>query len=761
MRLIYLVLASIFTVLTKALGTLGINEISSVGASCVYIANNFTSYPFNCKGHDIDYACRCSDLAFLGTVLICIDDNSDSPLLITNAYNYLIDFCKLQAHISYTLTGLAKIFNNATKYAIYPNDTTVNNVLLNPVLPNEPLFKVSSDSVERLLSHRVISTLFGGGLLSYWLTIVLIGLMNNMGVWCVPSGIQKMNGTVSKWIQRHLINPHLFSRNTNKERKSFLGKLVSVFVRTLPTRLESLIIMGYFILIIILCCIDYNLHYPNTIFIYKSCGKLVYIADRTGIISITQLPLLFLFAGRNNFLIIVTGWSYRAFNIYHKWIARFVWILILIHGCCYTAYSKQNNDYSARWSLEKWRWANTATICSGVMIILSFRAIRKIFYELFKVSHQALAIIFLIGCWNHCKTLGWMEFIYAAVAIWAFEHMIRLSKIFISGGVVIANCQAIIDCEYDVNKEKQENEDGVKHDTEDGCHTTQKAKKSNCNNRQENEVHSIRVNISHSGWWRVYPGCYVFLYFLKPAFFWQSHPFTIVESSSEETNDQLTMIIRVKDGLTKRLADFLCNMESFSVRIPVLVEGPYGTPIAFRNYQNALFIAAGVGMTISYTLAVDLARQYKAEVLRGNYKEEEHKIIIVWMTPRIGYVETFLSEVESLGKISGICFSIYITRDDEEQMVERLDNDDLSSTYQRIKNITANNIPGIQVSLGERPHLKNLVVEELNKIEGNTAVIACGPDSVNRDVRAATGKWHKYNNLNTHKVDYFEEELLW
>lgn len=36
-----------------------------------------------------------------------------------------------------------------------------------------------------------------------------------------------------------------------------------------------------------------------------------YVADRTGIMSFYNLPLLWLLAGRNDFLLWITGWSYR------------------------------------------------------------------------------------------------------------------------------------------------------------------------------------------------------------------------------------------------------------------------------------------------------------------------------------------------------------------------------------------------------------------------------------------------------------------
>lgn len=743
----------------KTCYSLGITNVSSIGAACVHVANNFTLYSFNCNSLDLDYSCRCRDPSFLGTVLICIDDNSDTADTVTNSYHYLMDVCQVQGKKKYLFTDLVSIFSNATKYAINYTDIENSSLLTHPVLPNRELFGISIKSVKSLIKHRTTSTAFGAALLSYWGIIIIVGMTNNMGVWCVPSVKMGLNGKVSKWLKRHLINPQLFSRNTNKKRKTTLGKLVSAVVRTFPTRLESIVIGIYAILAIIFCCVDYQFQYPNTIFKYRTCGTLVYIADRTGIIAISQLPLLFLFAGRNNFLVPITGWTYRTFNIYHRWIARVVWVLLLIHAVCYVAFSKKNNDYKSRWSLEKWRWANTALICSGIMIFFSFRSIRKLMYEVFKSSHQIMSMLFVIGSWNHCKTLGWMEFLYATVAIWAFDHAVRAGKIFVSGGVVFATCEAIMEDETaqykEFEKELQVKNGNVdEKEKEESTIIALKSTTAVC------PVHSIRVTISHSGWWRDYPGCYVFLYFLRPTVFWQSHPFTLIESSTIETVDQLNIIIRVKDGATRQLADFLSKQDNHIAQIPVLVEGPYGTPIAFRNYQNAIFVAAGVGITVVYTLAMDLARQYKAEILRGDYGVDEHAINVIWVTPKIKTLEVCLSEIESMAAASEINFQVYITKDSLESLKESGSFPELSKQKQEtIMKIVSNEIPGVAVHIGQRPQVKKMVLNRVEHLVGNTAIVGCGPDSLNREVRAAAGKWMVQEQNS--RVDYFEEELLW
>lgn len=786
MKLLRLLIISNYLLFTvSSLGIFGLNQISSLGSACLYVANNFTLYPFDCKQPDLAYQCRCRDKSFLGTVLMCIDDNSQSPFDITHSYLYVMEFCKLQAQQQYNFTDLIMIFENATKHAIPKSEITTK--LYNPVLPDPVLYKVSSQSVHNLLRHRYVATVLGAVLLGYWGLIIMIAFVNNMGVWCIPQITKSLNSSFSRWVQRHLINPQLFSRNTNKERITRNGKILSYVVKHLPTRIQFIVIFLYFCLIVLFSAIDFHINYPNTIFKYKSCGLLVYIADRTGILAITQFPLMFLFAGRNNIFIIITGWSIRTFNLYHRYIATFTWILILIHACCYVGYSKQNNDYVERWLLQKWKWANTALICGGILIIFSFKIFRKYAYEFFKLSHQLLSIFFVIGTWYHCKTLGWMPFLYATVAIWGFDHILRMSKIFLSGGVVMADCEAIVDIntaeekriikdveiDLEVNKkEKIEDRESFlkrimiyskENKNSEELPTSQTSIK-DCETSNENQtVHSLRITISHSGWWRDYPGCFVFVYFLLPNLFWQSHPFTVLRSSNEKNVDQLTIIIRVKDGLTKALAKYIQKQENHRARIPILLEGPYGTPIAFRNYKNSIFVAAGIGITIIYTLVTDLARQFHAEELRTGKRYD--CIEVFWCTPTINTLEASLEELIQMGKTNEIRLTIYITRTSVDEATSYLNIKEKESgmepTYDILRSVISNQFDRISVVFSERPKLKLTIFDKLKNLEDDTAVISCGPDSVNRDVRAASGKALVTDNFSKKKIDYYEEQLLW
>lgn len=77
---------------------------------------------------------------------------------------------------------------------------------------------------------------------------------------------------------------------------------------------------------ILICCFSWPQPYRQL---------LRYIADRTGILSFANLPLLWLFAGRNNIFLWATGWSFARFNIFHRHVAWIATIQAVIHTVAY------------------------------------------------------------------------------------------------------------------------------------------------------------------------------------------------------------------------------------------------------------------------------------------------------------------------------------------------------------------------------------------------------------------------------------------
>ena len=61
-----------------------------------------------------------------------------------------------------------------------------------------------------------------------------------------------------------------------------------------------------------------------------------YVSDRTGIISMANFPLIWLFGMRNNLVIWLTGWDFGTYNNFHRWVARIATVQAVVHSVGYT-----------------------------------------------------------------------------------------------------------------------------------------------------------------------------------------------------------------------------------------------------------------------------------------------------------------------------------------------------------------------------------------------------------------------------------------
>lgn len=102
-----------------------------------------------------------------------------------------------------------------------------------------------------------------------------------------------------------------------------------------------------------------------------SSQLLRYIADRTGIISFANIPLIWLFAGRNNIFLWATGWSFATFNLFHRhvaWIATIqavvhtlLYLVIFIQSGCIYATSKVSVNILIVTFIPRWQYLEEAT----------------------------------------------------------------------------------------------------------------------------------------------------------------------------------------------------------------------------------------------------------------------------------------------------------------------------------------------------------------------------------------------------------------
>ncbi len=92
----------------------------------------------------------------------------------------------------------------------------------------------------------------------------------------------------------------------------------------------------YVILNIVFSSVSFHSFQPNTVFLSWQFEICEYVGNRTGTLSLVNTAIAILFAGRNNLLISLTGWSQTTFLTLHRWSARVATAQAVVHSVVYT-----------------------------------------------------------------------------------------------------------------------------------------------------------------------------------------------------------------------------------------------------------------------------------------------------------------------------------------------------------------------------------------------------------------------------------------
>ncbi|XWW97155.1 hypothetical protein V2A60_005136 [Cordyceps javanica] len=391
----------------------------------------------------------------------------------------------------------------------------------------------------------------------------------------------------------HVIDPPLIGSRQNQ----LIGE---VFM--MPTRGQALFIAYIWIINIVLSGTGYWF-LPGSYW-YKNDAhqELTHVANRLGMLSFANIPLLVLFAGRNNILLWLTNWPRTTFLMMHRWIAVICMLEAVLHTFMFF-YAYSVSWYAMTMSVlitqGYWLWGAVGVACLMVLVVTAVQPLRRRAYELFVVIHIVLSLLVVAGCYQHVvlrygRQRGFETWMYVAVAIWGFDRSVRLVRA-LRRGVKKAYISPV-DADY------------------------------------------MRVDI---------PGVsargHVYLHFptISRWRVWESHPFSVAGSSCHNTNQfgysldldkaswppvgsalstpthmatsswrpatakrrtGVTLFIKKQRGLTARLG----ALNTGDVGIPVLMEGSYNEEVTFLqenhleptpDYQNIICFAGGVGIT--------------------------------------------------------------------------------------------------------------------------------------------------------------------
>lgn len=587
-----------------------------------------------------------------------------------------------------------------------------------PISFDMKTFRTYRNGLGMYLFNYNYSFYYGAGLLSYWALVILIAAICNWTMRLFPSLTNKFVGPKSNLYRKWVTLSALKNRKKTNEHVTKL----SFFSFLIPTRFET-IICSIFLALVILASGSQIKSVPGNPQFTNKTGELArLIGDRTGITVNFIVPLLILFAGRNNFLQWVTRWNFATFITYHRWVSRIVILLVIAHAITFSVQDKIALKYDKRMKKPFMIWGTVAGVAGGFILLQGMMFFRRRMYEIFLLIHITLACLFIVGGWYHTDKTGYSHFYWACAAIWAFDRAVRIGRL-ISFGIPNATLELLA-------------------------------------------RETLKITVPKPKYWKSIPGGHAFIHFIHPTCFWQSHPFTF--TTSNESNNYITLYIKIKGGATHSVYQKLVKSPGQICKMRVAVEGPYGEPSGARQYKNVNFIAGGNGIPGIYSECLDLAQ-----------RNRDQRLKLIWVIREWKSISWFYQELKYL-KNTNIETTIYVTRPDSLSELEQLEKclvgnentteeEELKKDIKDLSGDETNSFDSSVIStiknelshitfLEGRPSMEDYVEKEITSSDGTIAFTTCGHPIMVDDIR-----YYVVNNLDKspYRVEFFEQLQVW
>ena len=385
------------------------------------------------------------------------------------------------------------------------------------------------------------------------------------------------------------------------------------------------------------------------------------VGYRTGFVSIAQLPLIFLLAGKNNIIGLLTGSSYERLNWIHRWVSRTLWLTATIHmGFWFRSWDRY--DYIAtklKTDLPTQRGFAAWCILT-FMVITSMYPVRRMSYELFVISHLLTLAGFLAAVWYHApnEVKVW---VWIPVGLLVFDRVCRY--LFMAW-----------------------NNLSVLHPKSTGSGWANVATFTPL----PGKVTKITIPDPVMSWkpgQHAFVSCHAILPF-------QSHPFSITSIPSDRC---LEFIVRAERGGTRKLFSYASKVNPVLGEAGngpsatgkdsklVVIDGPYGRMRNLRQFDSVMFISGGMGATFTMPLLRDIVEGWKSECNREDSGSKlqfrapslTKRVRFVWVIRAQSHISWFADRIQQLLQDFESCsrtnpsfhrqleISIYLTCDTE------------------------------------------------------------------------------------------------
>ena len=513
------------------------------------------------------------------------------------------------------------------------------------------------------------------------------------------------------WIKRNVTYAPLGNKRHNRDMR--ISSAVSV--GTLPSRFHMVLLTVYFLSNFAYCAaLDYSVE--------NRWSVAAQLRGRSGVLALSNMVPLVIFAGRNNVLIPMLKISFDTYNLLHRWIGRMVVLESLIHTLAWLITQIASDGWSSvgrKISTDPFiMWGTIGTASMFIILISSPSPLRHAFYETFLNVHIILAVTAILAVCVHCKLGQLYELLPYAIGvgvIWFFDRLSRFARIiyynYSSRGSTYATVEAL---------------------PGDAC----------------------RVTLHLPTFLHVAPGSHAYLRFLaiKP---WESHPFSIAWTSHtcidtvdvlpttekapespipKSARTSVSFLISAHTGMTRSLYTRALAAPSRRLRTRAAFEGPYAGHHSLASYGHCVLVAGSSGITHQ----ISHVHQLLSEFPHGTIATR--KITLIWIVRDLEHLEWVRPWMDELLRMPMrrelLVIKLFVTRPRSAAEV--------TSPSQ-----TVQMFPG-------RPNIRVLLLNEVVDQVGAMCVTVCGPgglaDNVREVVREVQG---------CGVIDFVEEAFTW
>lgn len=587
-----------------------------VGNTCLTTSKkNFDS----CNNQDM--YCLCRNRNFLASAALCIRNNLQTSDDVDQAWDFLVvENCKASKMESDLVYKSSLEYLNKTKISSVTKFSNYSEIYTTPIFTNREIVRETYTSIYLNLHNRDVSTWQGSVLVMIWVVVMSIAAIYRfLRYLFVTFGSREQSmGRPNKLIRlyyQYISIPAVFDERHID--RYYLFNFIPVFF---PTRFESIVIAFYFLMNVIFLCTGYSFMNNNPLWATHYSELVLNLSNRAGIFAAIQVPLLTLFALRNNVLIWLTGWSFSTFNAYHRAVARVTFLLAVVHAA-----SKHTMMQSFHAPLRiiyfptlLFRLGVAAISLWSLMIILGFFRVK--YYEIFLFFHVGFAIASYFCILFHLNSLGYKQTIYVSLGLLCGDFLIR------AGRIIFSNFSFYLKPIL-------------------GSGRITKASVS----LLPSDVINVRIRTPIQ--WPFAPGQYVYIHFNRLKIL-ESHPFSAIGPSSDGESFQL--LCKARNGITRRLKEYLETKgakDGQKVNISVLIEGPYGVHCPVERYNTVLLVAGGIGITgiIPYAEYLALSPHY-------------HEIHLIWTVAAVEELTWIEERIQWLSETGKARIKLYVTR---------------------------------------------------------------------------------------------------